>query len=555
MAKRRGRPSSPNAPLARSAGTPNSPSTATTNPPSHEAISFSKKFSVGWLILSCVLPVGLCLARLNDDLWYDEIYTLSFAEQSSTSIATDYSAPNNHLLFTMLLSPTYAIYANNAALRLPSFVCTLATLACVFYLGRRVGGVPTAVAAVTVLGLNQMFLGHTMQVRGYSLSMALATALGLLVLQVDSRSWARTVAIVVLAAAMMYTIPTNAVFAASLAITAIIQGWLHTRSWKNVLLEAATWSAAAALAAVLYLPVYEQVLAARNTATEGTWSSTLGLTFHFYWAALHDYALLVPIAFLGFGKIIQTTFFQRSDVPEPMKSPESNDAKLSVVWFFIIMLTSLFFVTALLRTSPFVRVYCPLLPFVALFVGWMVIEGTRAALTWWAHRRRWPDPRTSVVAFVSAAMIMVATLPWLATYPTRLAAVCTERFAQDGYFNYYSANYSPSQVVAYLRSKISPNQPYIVCFDDADMLNLRWYLAHGNVVPGRLRETPQGESVAQVFLVLPPRPRFERVAFETGIPEETLRSLPMVADFGYYKVFSTPELIPLNPVSPQEAPQ
>ena len=43
-----------------------------------------------------------------------------------------------------------------------------------------------------------------------------------------------------------------------------------------------------------------------------------------------------------------------------------------------------------------------------------------------------------------------ALLPRLATYPQRLADACAEGRPQDGYFNYYAADYRPSAVVAAL---------------------------------------------------------------------------------------------------------
>ncbi len=555
MAKRRGRPSSSHPSPTRVAEKPHPASTITAaGPLSSSAMLFLKKHAVGWLILGCMLPVALCLAKLNDDLWYDEIYTLSFAEQPVTAIVEDYSAPNNHVLFTVLLRPFFMVASSDAVLRLPSFACTIATLTCVFYLGRRAGGVPTAIAAVLGLGLNQMFLGHAMQVRGYSLSMALAAALGLLAVKVESRSWVRATSIILLAAAMMYTIPTNTIVAGSLAVAAIALRWIFTRSWKVALLEAATWAAAAALAALLYSPIYDQVMAARSSAVEGSWAGTLRLIGHFYWAALHDYVFLAPFTLFGIWKLLKDSLRLRPADPQPPEEVGHHVAKSSVLWLCLIVLSLPFLLTAMLKLSPFERVFCPLLPFIGVLLGWGAIEATQTALACWAQRKGRPNPGTGVVTAVGVFLMVLATLPWLITYPQRLEAATAKRFAQDGYFNYYSANYSPSQVAAYLRSRVSPDLPYIIAFEDADMLNVRWYLAQENVTTARLMDTPQGETVARVFLVLPPRPNFDRVKMQTGLSEEALRSLPLAADFGYYKVFSSPGLMRVWPASHDEHP-
>ncbi len=507
---------------------------------------FVRRFDIPWLMLACIVPAALCFIRLGDDLWYDEIYTLSYAEQSFAAIATDYSAPNNHVLFAMLLRPFYTISLQDISLRLPSLACSMVSLVCVFYIGRTSGGVALGSASVVALGLNQMFLGHTMQVRGYSLSMCLAAALGLLVVQGGARSWGRSLAMVVAAVALVYTIPSNAIFAACVAIAAIGARWYVSRSWHAVVVELVTWAVAALIAALLYAPIFEQVLAARSDEVTGTWASTLRLAGRFYWAALHDFVFLIPIAGIGLTALIRHGWSSGKIVSKNGDGAEETTSFRVLVWIVSVMFVVPFLVTAILGISSFVRVYSPLLPFVAVTMAWLVVEGTRALLTWWAQWRNRPAPRSVMLSAISMLLLAVATIPWLATYPLRLAEVCQQRFAQDGYYNYYAANYHPSQVAAYLRRTVPRNQPYLVCFDDADMVNLRWYMTQLGVERGRLRESPSRETLARVFLVLPPLPRYDQLAAQTGLTTETLKSLPATADFGYYRVFASRGMLTLN---------
>ncbi len=554
MAKRRGRrrPDSPRAAHHRSASDRRHASRSEgAGPPFGETVRFIKRFDVGWLLLACAVPVVLCLVRLDDDLWYDEIYTLSFAEQPLLDIATDYSAPNNHVLFSMLLRPFYMVSPHNASLRMPSLICSLGSLACVFYMGRAAGSVALGTAAVLALGLNPMFLVHTMQVRGYSLSMCLTAALGLLIVQGGARSWGRAAATAVLAAALVYTIPTNAIVAGCLGVAAIGARWYAARSWNAAAVELATWTAAALTAALLYWPIHDQVQAAQAGAVVGSWASTLRLAGRFYWAALHDFWILIPVVLIGLLVIARHMRLGKwnmadwSDVGSEKNSPNAISTA-AMPWIIAMMLVMPFIATAALRVSPFVRVYSPLLPFVAVAVAWFVVCGIGGALTIGMRRLARPAPSTAAVSLFSMLVLLVPTVFFLPTYSARLTKVRQQHFAQDGYYNYYSANYHPSRVAAYLERTIPRNQPYLICFDDADMLNLRFYLAQLDVEVGHVMDTPDGETLARVFLVLPPLPRYDRITAQTGLTTETLKTLPETTNFGYYRVFASPGLLSLR---------
>jgi len=75
---------------------------------------------------------------------------------------------------------------------------------------------------------------------------------------------------------------------------------------------------------------------------------------------------------------------------------------------------------------------------------------------------------------------------------------------------------------------------------------VRWYMTQLGVERGRLRESPSRETLARVFLVLPPLPRYDQLAAQTGLTTETLKSLPATADFGYYRVFASRGMLTLN---------
>ena len=98
-----------------------------------------------WFLLAAAAPIVLCAARLNLDLWHDEIYTLTkFVAGGPWRIVTDYSAPNNHVLYSLALWPVHLVSTSNFALRLPSLGFAIGTLWMTFRAGcrseeRRVG--------------------------------------------------------------------------------------------------------------------------------------------------------------------------------------------------------------------------------------------------------------------------------------------------------------------------------------------------------------------------------------------------------------------------------
>src|ERR1700760_4745004 len=91
-----------------------------------------------WFVLAAAAPLVHCASRLNLDLWHDEIYTIDyFVSRGPAFVVTDYSAPNNHILFSLVMWPFYLLSESNFCLRLPSFLFTFGTLGFVFRLANR----------------------------------------------------------------------------------------------------------------------------------------------------------------------------------------------------------------------------------------------------------------------------------------------------------------------------------------------------------------------------------------------------------------------------------
>lgn len=481
-----------------------------------------------WFLLAAAVPLMHCACRLNLDLWHDEIYTVEyFVRQGPAFIVTDYSAPNNHVLYSLLLWPFSCISVSNVMLRLPSFILSVGTLWTVFALAKQLRGLPCAVLSTALLGLNQMFLIFTMQVRGYTLSMFLAAALALVAVTDALSRWRRLVAVALVGAALLYVMPTNVLFFVALAITACVR---RRKPAAELVREAASWSLATALAVLCYLPIVGQLRHAAVSSSPSTWSYLPVIAGNFFSPATHDLVWLAPLFAAGLAARV----FIRGDKPRHLALPALSLA----------VIAGAFLMTVVLKISPFERNYCPLLVFLALAEGWLLTELADAI------RERW-SPSWSAEAMTAVALMVVSLALWpqLWTYPTRLEErrklqTADEPLA-DGYYCYYAADYRPSAVVRYLLDRYRPDvgvkqSAYRVCFAHVDHLNLAYYFAQLGLPPASEVDDGTPDRVALLAVALEPPP-WQRLAKDCQLSARQIESFHLIGDFGYYRLYQAAE--------------
>ena len=482
-----------------------------------------------WWILAAAIPLMLCSSKLDLDFWYDEAYTLDvFVSQPWSRIATDYSAPNNHVFYSLLLRPFYLASNSEYVLRLPSLLFAAGTLAMVFRIARRWAGLPAALLATLFLGLTQMFLIHAMQVRGYGLSMFLGAWLADLAVAERASRW-RLGAIALIGAAFLYVLPTNLLFLVPLAVVAAV--WRAVRDGKPsaTLQELAGWGLACLLAGLAYLPIIDQVRAAGAGRASASLVDALLLTGQVLSAATRDWLPVLPLAALGLIWWIREV--RRQPSPPHLVLPLLTAA----------LLAGPFLLTGLLGVHPFVRNYCPVLPFLAVAIGWLVAELINAG------GRFLPLGRSQyAVGLLGMVLLGCVALPRIWTYPARLAEHRRHQFAQDGYYNYYAAEFHPSEVASYLRDSIGPEEDYVICFADADHYPLGHYFRRAGVAPERIDRGAGAPPAMIVYLVTPALPDYQALAANSGLSVELLRKFPLVEDFGYYRLYQSRLRAPVN---------
>ena len=474
-----------------------------------------------WFAVSAAVPLAFSVSRINRDLWYDEAYTVgSFAAQPIGTIVTSYPAPNNHILFTVLLRPFYLLSDSEISLRLLPLLCALGTLTCVFALARRLGGTPAAVCATAVSGLNQVFLNYTMQVRGYTLSMLLCP---LIVMIAGSRppgdgSKLRTTAIVLCGSAFLYVLPSNVLFLAPIAAASVLCAWLTTRRPIAVARECFPWVLALVVAAACYFPVWQDLVRAgsnrRATPDVALWTGA-----EFIAATARDQMPLLLAVPGGLAVLLRRAARTRPSL----------------------LLTAMPIVAAIpLATvsgvAPFARTYTPVVPLLGIALGWCLTMTVSIVLQF-AGRAS-----PARVATVGLALVMLVSLPRLTTFETRLTSYVRSGLREDPYYVYTAGRFRPSAVAAFIAGRARARERYICCFTNADQSNLGYYLTRYNV-PYRSAGAPSDRWT--VYVIAGANPDYATIAAKHGLTTELLQSFPLAIDTGYFRVFQSPVPIPV----------
>jgi 4-amino-4-deoxy-L-arabinose transferase-like glycosyltransferase len=125
------------------------------------------------LLLVAIFILGLIprLLLLNRPIEYDEAYTFTqFARYPFLKIISDYSAPNNHVLNTILVRIVYLLLGDQAwQIRIPAFLAGLLIILCAYMLGRMLYNKTVGYLAAGMLAALPDFIIRSVSARGYTL--------------------------------------------------------------------------------------------------------------------------------------------------------------------------------------------------------------------------------------------------------------------------------------------------------------------------------------------------------------------------------------------------
>ena len=202
------------------------------------------------------LGIALRVGHLFDAIRLDEATTyVMFASRPFGEALSSYQLPNNHLLNTLFVKLSAAAFGPEPwSLRLPNLLAGAGAMVLVAAIACRWFGRAGAVAALAFVAVSPSPVHYSVQARGYSLMIFLCLlALWSIEQRHDGGGRRWTVVAALSSALALYAVPTGLLLVLPLAaydfIITLKGGKSALRFW------AAAWLGAAALTALLYLPV------------------------------------------------------------------------------------------------------------------------------------------------------------------------------------------------------------------------------------------------------------------------------------------------------------
>lgn len=226
--------------------------------------------TAGLLAIACVIGLALRLPGIGRSLGHDEIYTwVIFASRPLLDIVTSYHLPNNHILHTIALRFSTALFGTSEiAIRLPALIAGVVSFPLLFDLARRMtGSLSVALGATSLLVLTSLHISFSGQARGYTMLVLLCLlhAHGLwraiTQLRADAdppdREWEPWVTAAVSGSLAVLTLPSAAFFVGACAFgtAARIRLELSKARWRRTRVHLfVTVAIVTGVAALIYVP-------------------------------------------------------------------------------------------------------------------------------------------------------------------------------------------------------------------------------------------------------------------------------------------------------------
>lgn len=128
-------------------------------------------FSSGILLVT-LLGIFLRVVHLSDPIAYDEAYSyLYYASRPLRYIITDYSAPNNHILNSLLMALATHLLGNQPwVIRLPAFLAGCLCVPAVYLAARGLYNRRAGILASGLTAISPILISYSVNARGYSLT-------------------------------------------------------------------------------------------------------------------------------------------------------------------------------------------------------------------------------------------------------------------------------------------------------------------------------------------------------------------------------------------------
>ena len=329
--------------------------------------------------LVLLLAILAQLPHLSDDAWEDEAATLMlFASHDAAHAFSDYSLPNNHMLFSAALSLWWSPGESVSSARLVPAASWLLSMVLMIVCGRRLLGWPATALGIALWTGGALTAVFAIALRGYGFSWPWTLILMISAQRfiVDGQRRAG-LAYVVASFICLAILPTNAmVVAVSVACSVLLAIQINGTLPRAVLGRAALALASGLLGALVYLPHRAQLLGHMHNGFSH-WSSAEVLG-HWLLASSAPYWPLLPL--MVYGAWLMGT-------ASPANASRDSRCALALAASLVLVVP----VAVLLSPTPLVpRALVPLLPVWCLAGGGLLVPAaTRLAAFW-----RWPLMQT-----------------------------------------------------------------------------------------------------------------------------------------------------------------
>jgi hypothetical protein len=226
-------------------------------------VSLRRIGSAEWLgiTLITILAIAVRWAPLFQPMRYDEAATwIDYASQPLVKSLADYRFPNNHLLHTLLVHASAALFGSEPwALRLPAFVAGILVVPLTWAAGRALYSPSAGLLSATLAATSASLTLYSTNARGYTIICCLTLLAVVTAARLPRRENVAGWAVLALLGALgMWTIPVMLYPLAGIAVWL----WAEARAGDTVIEPPAMaarllWTTVATVSAtaVLYLPV------------------------------------------------------------------------------------------------------------------------------------------------------------------------------------------------------------------------------------------------------------------------------------------------------------
>jgi len=314
----------------------------------------NKTWFIILILLGIVGGIFLIYPHLADNIWQDEAYTLiKFSTSGPFYPFTNYHVPNNHPLFSSLMSLWWGWGDSIVHLRLLPFLIFIFVLALFAYTAKRLGGPVAAIFATIMFATSQVTENFALQIRGYSLSWLPVTACLLALphyIEHGHKKW--IILFIISSAVCIAIIPSNMFICLAFVLWGFSLIFLNKKLYiRQKLLQVLLILLGPLLGMVSYSLIWNEVI----KESQKKWSmwNYSEIIQHWTWATISDFMLLIPFILFGALLLFKGALTDKS---LSIGSPRNQLLLLSslIISFLFWMIIS--------PNPPFPRTFVPFLP-------------------------------------------------------------------------------------------------------------------------------------------------------------------------------------------------